>query len=111
MPRELRLTATQRREPTGDDAARVFEWLVPEKFRKLTRPFASHGISTLEPAVTILRRSKRIKEDLGLSTAAKEVTKRSKHLGINLPLFGHGKVHPHSRRLISANGEHGHLYI
>lgn len=97
--------------PTGGEAARVFEWLVPEKFRKLTRPFASHGISTLEPAVTILRRSKRIKEDKGLSTAAKELTKRSKHLGINLPLFGHGKVHPHSRRLISANGEHGHLYI
>lgn len=97
--------------PTGDQAERVFEWLVPKKFRKLTRPFASHGISTLDPAVTILRRSKHLKEDKGLSTAAKELTKRSKHLGINLPLFGHGKVHPHSRRMISANGEHGHLYI
>lgn len=97
--------------PPGDEATQIFEWLVPQKFRRLTRPFASHGLSTLQPAVTILRREKHLKEDKGLSTAAKELTKRSKHLGINLPLFGHGKVHPHSRRLVSANGEHGHLYI
>ena len=28
-----------------------------------------------------------------------------------MPLFGHGQVHPYSRKLISANGEQGHLYI
>lgn len=97
--------------PAGEAGKTAFKWLVPAKFRNLTRPFASHGLSSLDEPVTVLRRTKYFVEKKGLSTARHELLKNSKHLGINVPLFGHGKINPHSRRLISANGEHGHLYI
>lgn len=96
--------------PSGESQD-FFTWLVPRKFQSQTRPFASHGISVLKKSEAVQGRSKHLVENKGLSTAAKELLKSSKHIGINLPLFGHGKIHPFSRRLISANGEHGHLYI
>lgn len=86
------------------------KWLIPAKFMKMTRPFATHGI-TQEKADTGLAVEKHISESRGKWTAVKELVSRSKHLGINVPLFGHGNTNPFSGSLVSANGEHGHLYI
>lgn len=73
-----------------------------------TRQNATHDIARSDKPETISlgMPPKRVKE-----TGAAMGTKDPIHFGINLPMGGDGNLNPFSGNVITADGQHGHLYI
>ncbi len=92
------------------DKDKFWKWLWPQP---QARKAATHALSQRkDPILLGGTRKLYLEEGKGfIDGFARSATNRGQHFGMNVALGGEGKANPWTGNRISADGQHGHLYI